>query len=360
MEIIAYYLPQYYPFKENNEWWGEGFTEWTNVGKAKSLFNSHDQPKVPADLGYYDLRMPETREKQVKLAIEAGVTGFCYWHYWFGDGKQLLDLPFKEVLESGKPDFPFCLGWANESWKAKVWNASDTSKDKLLIEQTYPGESDIENHFYSILPALKDDRYIKIEGKPVFVVYKPLLIPDSRQFIDSWNILAKKNGITDGLFFIGHTVNHAEKDIILNTGYDAVNIVRTGEHRYNNKVIKKISIKLLKFKLLKEPLILDYSFISKYFVQDIEKEINVIPTLIPNWDHTPRSGKNGVVFHGSTPQLFNKHAVEVIKVVKAKPKRNQIIFLKSWNEWGEGNYMEPDLKYGKQYLNALKTAINSF
>ena len=167
MKVIAYYLPQYYPFKENNEWWGEGFTEWTNVGRAKSLFRGHNQPKVPKDLGYYDLRVPEVREMQAKLAIEAGVTGFCYWHYWFGNSKQLLDMPIKELLKTGKPDFPFCLGWANESWKAKVWNINDTSKDKLLIEQLYPGTDDIVAHFYSLLPAFKDKRYIRLENKPI-------------------------------------------------------------------------------------------------------------------------------------------------------------------------------------------------
>ena len=265
MEIIAYYLPQYYPFEENNKWWGEGFTEWTNVGKARPLFWSHSQPKVPADLGYYDLRMQETREKQVKLAQEAGVTAFCYWHYWFGNGKQLLDLPFKDVLQKGKPDFPFCLGWANESWKSKVWNANDGSKDKILIEQLYPGKKDVEDHFYSILPALLDKRYLRIEGRPVFVVYKPLLLKDCSGFILEWNKLARLNGIPNGLHFIGHTSNIAEKEAILDLGFDSINIVRNGEHRFNKDVIKKILIKLVKFKFFNRPLVLKYDFISQYF-----------------------------------------------------------------------------------------------
>lgn len=358
MEIIAYYLPQYYPFKENNEWWGEGFTEWTNVGKSKPLFKSHYQPKVPSDLGYYDLRISEVRQKQVNLAIEAGVTGFCYWHYWFGDGKRLLDMPFSEVLNSGKPDFPFCLGWANESWKAKVWNSENAIGDKMLIEQKYPGKHDIENHFFEILPAIKDSRYIKIEDKPIFVIYKPFLIPDLPDFIKIWNDLAKEHGFENGFFFIGHTLDSNEKKSILGMGFDAVNIVRTGEHRFNLKVIKKIPLKLFQFKILKKPLKLNYSFISKYFIQEIDKEENVFPTLIPNWDHTPRSGNYGVVFHKSTPNLFKNHATRALEIVKNKPKSRQILFLKSWNEWGEGNYMEPDLKFGKGYINALKAAIN--
>jgi len=359
MKIIAYYLPQYYPFKENNEWWGEGFTEWTNVGKAKPLFKDHNQPKVPADLGYYDLRLPEVREKQVQLALEAGVSGFCYWHYWFGNGKCLLDMPFNEVLKTGNPDFPFCLGWANESWSAKVWNATETTKDKLLIEQLYPGREDIENHFYSILPALRDHRYMKIENKPIFVVYKPLLMPDTADFINLWNELAKKNNISDGFFFIGHTINIKEKDQIINLGFNAVNIVRTGEYRFNKEVIKRIPFKLFKFRILHKPLKLNYSFISKYFIQEIDRNENIFPTIIPNWDHTPRSGNYGVVFHKATPQSFKAHVKTAIEVVKNKSTERQILFLKSWNEWGEGNYMEPDLKFGKQFIQALKTTLES-
>ena len=355
MKVIAYYLPQYYPFKENNEWWGEGFTEWTNVGRAKPLYKGHDQPKIPADLGYYDLRIPEVREMQAKLAIDAGVTGFCYWHYWFGNGKQLLDMPVKELLKTGKPDFPFCFGWANESWKAKVWNINDTSKDKLLIEQLYPGIDDIVAHFYSILPALKDTRYIRLENKPVFVIYKPLLLPYANEFINTWNKLAKDNNLSDGFFFIGHTVNIGEKSQILSLGFNAVNIVRNAEYRFNKNVIKKIPYQLFKFKFLGKALKLNYSFISKYFVQNTEKEENVIPTIIPNWDHTPRSGKKGVVFHNSTPMLFRKHVINVINVIRNKKRK--IAFLKSWNEWGEGNYMEPDLKNGKNYIKILSDAL---
>ena len=145
LKIIAFYLPQYYPFKENNEWWGTGFTEWTNVGKAKPLFRNHYQPRVPADLGYYDLRVPEVREQQAELAQEAGIFGFCYWHYWFGNGKQLLQKVFDEVIDTKRPDYPICLGWANHSWYSKTWNRN--GNDKLLIKQEYGGEEDFYNHY---------------------------------------------------------------------------------------------------------------------------------------------------------------------------------------------------------------------
>lgn len=358
MEIIAYYLPQYYPFKENNEWWGEGFTEWTNVGKAKPLFRGHYQPKVPANLGYYDLRMAETKEKQVQLAKEAGVTAFCYWHYWFGNGRILLDLPMRQVLDTGKPDFPFCLGWANESWMSKIWNPDGTFEGKTLMEQLYPGDDDIVNHFNYIKRCISDKRYLRIDDKPVFVIYKPLLHPDVQHFMDVWNDMIQESGIAEAFFFIGYTVNHAEIERLQSIGFDAVNIVRNGEYRYDTKVVKKIPFKLFQYKILKRPLVLDYSFISKYFVDEkIDQMENVIPTLIPNWDHTPRSGNLGVLFHNATPELFGKHAIKALNVIKGKRPERQILFLKSWNEWGEGNYMEPDLKYGKGYINALRSSL---
>ena len=358
MEVIAYYLPQFYPFEENNQWWGEGFTEWTNVGKAEKLFRQHYQPKVPAHLGYYDLRVPEVRERQVELARESGVTAFCYWHYWFGNGRRLLDMPMKELMKTGKPDFPFCLGWANESWKAKVWNLSDENRDTILMEQKYPGVDDIIEHFNEVLPMLSDVRYLKTDDRPIFVVYKPLLLPNPSEYLNIWNDLAKANGFTNGLYFIGHTVNEAEKDEILKIGFDAVNIVRTGEHRYNRKVIKRIPLRLFKWKVLGFPLKLEYSFISKYFIKEMDREETVIPTIIPNWDHTPRSGKKGVVFHNANPEIFKKHVLRALGAIW--PKKRRIVFLKSWNEWGEGNYMEPDLKFGKEYINSLGSAISEF
>ena len=171
-KIIAFYLPQYHPVKENNEWFGEGFTEWTNVAKAKPLFKGHDQPRVPRDLGFYDLRIPEVRAKQAELAKEAGVDAFCYYHYWFGNGKKLLEMPLERVVELGEPNFPFCVCWANHSWYKKDWNP-DTKvlTENLLVEQTYPGDKDIIEHFLYLLPAFKDPRYYKIDGRLVFFFF---------------------------------------------------------------------------------------------------------------------------------------------------------------------------------------------
>ena len=190
--IIAFYLPQYYPFKENDEWWGKGFTEWTNVGKAKSLFKGHYQPRVPSDLGYYDLRLPEVREAQAELAKEAGIEGFCYWHYWFDHKRQLMGRVFDEVLTSGTPALPFCLGWANHSWYAKTWDKD--VKDKLLCEQKYLGKTDYDAHFEYVLKAFKDARYITVDGCPLFYIFDPLKLPID--FIPYWNKLAKQNGLS--------------------------------------------------------------------------------------------------------------------------------------------------------------------
>ena len=208
-QIIALYLPQFYPFKENDEWWGKGFTEWTNVGRAKPLFKGHYQPRVPADLGYYDLRLPEVRELQVELAREAGVTAFCYWHYWFGNGRRLMQRVFNEVLESGKPDFPFCLGWANHSWYAKTWDKT-TRYDRLLIKQTYPGIEDAREHFKFLLKAFRDSRYVKIDGMPLLYIFEPNELPN--EYIEWFRQWTQDAGFKD-LFLIGNMDPFKNKDL---------------------------------------------------------------------------------------------------------------------------------------------------
>ena len=356
MEIIAFYLPQYHPTPHNNEWWGEGFTEWTNVAKAKPLFWGHYQPKVPADLGFYDLRMSEVKEKQALLAKEAGITGFCYYHYWFGNGHQELELPFNQVLESGKPDFPFCLCWANETWARKFWNKDGAVGGfDTLVEQVYPGKEDNEQHFYSLLEAFKDERYIKIDGKPLFMIYRPLAFDNVKGFVDQWNDLAKANGL-NGFFFIGYTLNVSkEYEQIKRDGFDGVCSCRLKRHQTRNfgwAVRKLLSL------VTNMPEVYNYKNVIPTLIGREEIEIeDVFPTLIPNWDHTPRSGNRGYLFHNSTPELFEKHCDNVFSEVRTKLEERQLVFLKSWNEWGEGNYMEPDLKYGRGYIEALRNAL---
>lgn len=360
-KVIAFYLPQYHPTPDNDKWWGKGFTEWTNVGKARPLFRGHYQPHVPADLGYYDLRLPEIREAQTDLAREAGIEGFCYYHYWFGDGKQELELPFNEVLKSGKPDFPFCLCWANESWHSKFWNKDGVVKKKLLIEQKYGDKKEWEHHFYHLLPAFKDLRYIRINNKPVFLIYKEEEFVEIKEFIKYWNDLAARNGL-DGIYFIAHKFSNLNAHMINNVlakGFNAINTVGLWEAKKRcRSFIQKIYDKC-KLKLWNLPNVCSYKNVFPYFISNIDSLENVYPTIIPNWDHTPRSGKVGYVLDNSTPAYFAEHVKQVLSIVANKPNNMQIIFLKSWNEWGEGNYMEPDLKYGKGYINALRNELES-
>ena len=356
-QIIAFYLPQFHPTPENDEWWGKGFTEWTNVGKAKPLYKGHYQPRIPADLGYYDLRLPEVREQQAQLAKEAGIYGFCYWHYWFGNGKRLLERIWDEVIESGKPDFPICLGWANHSWYAKLWDK--TAKDKLLIEQLYPGIDDYKNHFNLALKAFKDERYIKYKEKPVFFIYDAIAVP--KEFIDCWNQLAKENGFKDGICFIGRLIKNEDYQTLLDKGFDFVMAERMSNISQKRGYIRRRLHQIKNILFRKPRNYYLYSEAYPYFVDDeFDYKDNFIPTIIPCWDHSPRSTGKGIILHNSTPKLFRKHIRQVINAIKNKPKDKQIVFLKSWNEWAEGNYMEPDLKWGKSYIEALRKELDLF
>lgn len=356
VRVIAFYLPQFHPTKENDEWWGKGFTEWTNVAKARPLFRGHYQPHIPADLGFYDLRLPESREAQAELAKKYGIEGFCYWHYWFGNGRRLLERPFNEVLNSGKPDFPFCLAWANHSWMKKLWDPKATFKDKVLMEQTYPGDEDIKSHFYTVLPAFKDKRYITVDGCPLFLVYAPLDYENISHFITMWRELAVQNGLK-GIYFVGQGVM-SNRDKVLSLGFDAFNDASVfgiqGEKNGLLLIVRKVIARLFK-----RPITYRYADAMKYWVHPEAKYVDTIPTIIPNWDHSPRSGEKGLILTDATPKLFKKHVEEIISQVKNKEKDKRIVFIKSWNEWGEGNYLEPDLQYGCERLEEFKAAIDN-
>ncbi|SMG16785.1 glycoside hydrolase family 99-like domain-containing protein [Fibrobacter sp. UWB13] len=359
-KILAYYLPQFHPFKENDEWWGKGFTEWTNVGKAKPLFRGHYQPKVPADLGYYDLRLPVVRQQQVELAQKAGIDGFCYWHYWFGGkGRQLMNCIIDDVLESGKPDFPFCLGWANESWKAKLWN-KDGKGDKLLMEQRYEGIDDYRAHFEYVLKLFKDHRYVRVDGKPFFLIYRPQLFSEVQLFINLWNKWIKESGVADGIYFVANLDDESEYKKWISMGFDAVTPSmwsRTDPYFNYSKLGKYIMQKRRAH--WPSPVRNDYGYICNHLLWKDYMDFNddVIPFIIPQWDHTPRSGTKGRVFVNVTPELFEQQAKKILQNVQKK--NNKIVMLKSWNEWGEGNYMEPDLKYGHGFIDALRNALNT-
>ena len=355
--VLALYLPQFHPIPENDKWWGKGFTEWTNVGKAKPLFKGHYQPRVPADLGYYDLRVAETRKAQADMAREYGVEGFIYWHYWFGKGKRLIERPFNEIIASGEPDFPFCLAWANDTWKGFAHGLTNRN---VLIKQLYPGVDDYTAHFYEVLAAFKDKRYVTVEGKPLFMIYRPLANKEIKVFIGTWRQLAVENDLP-GIYFIGHANSSNDNiDTIKNVGVDAVNTVRLNNYLLNHRtVFQKITKKVKKI-FIGIPSAYSYEIMSKYFViKKIDSLEHVYPSIIPGWDHTPRSGKEGLVLMNSTPKYFRKHVKDVFDVVANKNDEHKIVFIKSWNEWAEGNYMEPDLKFGLQYLEVLKNELDN-
>lgn len=362
MEVLAFYLPQFYPFKENDEWWGCGFTEWTNVKKACPLYPGHYQPRIPADLGYYDLRQESIREQQAQMAEDAGVTGFCYWHYWFGNGKRLLSDVFDEVLNSGHPDFRFCLGWANHSWYKKTWAMDKKSPDTLLIEQTYPGEADVRAHFEYLLNAFKDNRYVKIDGAPFLYIFDPVSVPEL--YISLLRAWTKEAGFPD-LFLVANIQGPAvNKMDMLDKGFSAVSYNRMGDYaspllahmgRVGRK-IDRIYKRALSWVTNRPPYVVRYSEIVSRLVTPEEREESVIPCIIPQWDHSPRSGFNALIYDGSTPGTFYKHCFNALDSVKGK--KNPIVLLKSWNEWGEGNYMEPDTVFGREYIDALHNALN--
>lgn len=348
---IAFYLPQFYPTPENDQWWARGFTEWTNVGNAKPLFKGHYQPRVPADLGYYDLRLPEVRAQQAEMARDAGIEGFCYWHYWF-NGRRLLDRVFSEVVESGEPEFPFCLCWANHSWYQKTWDPS--KEDKLLIEQTYPGVEDYIAHFYAMLPAFKDRRYMKVSGKLIFGCFAPCDIPDFSIFKNTWNDLAKQNGL-EGFYFFGFTFNQNDLVRIRQMGYDATCYDGVKDKMDHISLYSRIMRKLLKV-----PYVTEYDAYVENFINNYQLSSKDHPCINPNFDHSPRSAHRGVILNNSTPSRWKDFCCRIFDLCKNRNAEENLVFIKAWNEWGEGNYLEPDLKYGHGYLEALKDSLKQY
>jgi len=361
--LLAYYLPQYHPIPENDEWWGKGFTEWTNVSKAKPLFKDHYQPILPGELGFYDLRVPEIQEQQAQLAKDYGIDGFIYYQYWFGSGKMLLEKPAEAMLNNKKIELPFCFCWANESWKG-IWHGLDNSE--VLMEQTYNGESGYIKYFNYLLPFFKDFRYIKIDNKPMFHVYRLDDIPDLDVLFETFNQLANKNGF-DGIHFVA-TGNVNSKNVIHNenvyavVGLDAFNEIRYQQKTFfsrksffgklENKILSKTSYTNEVGKRIK-PLILDYSKGIKNLNIDFPHE-KYIQCVFPNWDNSARSGKKSLIFKNSNPQSWHMHLSNAVKKLELHKSNPQFIVVKSWNEWAEGNYLEPDNKYGLKWLEVVQ------
>jgi len=380
--LIALYLPQFHPIPENDEWWGKGFTEWTNVTKARPLFKGHYQPRLPADLGYYDLRVPEVREAQAELARDAGIEGFCYYHYWFG-GKRLLERPFNEVASSGKPNFPFCLCWANQTWSG-IWHGAP---NRILVEQTYPGPEDNRKHFQALRDAFLDERYMRIEGRPIFALYRPIEFPRVERFIQEWQELAVQSGLP-GLHFVANLEYHESAWDFRSHGFDSCVVV--GTHKAFRLPVRSllpgddVSSARRNLKNFRAGAGADafegwlrhwlwrqyrsslrqfgnvrlYRHALPFLLDGCSEGPGVHPCVTPNWDNTARSNTRGLVLHESTPELFRAHLRDALDLVKCRTIEHRLIFIKSWNEWAEGNYLEPDKKFGHDYLKVVREEVS--
>jgi lipopolysaccharide biosynthesis protein len=349
IRFIAFYLPQFHPIPENDYWWGRGFTEWTNVARAKPLFRNHYQPRLPADLGFYDLRLPESRIAQAELAQQYGIEGFCYWHYWF-NGKRLLEKPFEEVLRTGKPEFPFCLAWANESWSRR-WLGEEK---KILLKQTYSTEDDLK-HIRWLMEAFTDDRYLLVNNRPLFLIYRPCDLPDPIKTTDTFRNQCVKSGIPDP-FLIGIDA-HCRNFDCTEIGFDG-----TLKFEPQLGVLPDFMEDGFSFTKLMRNLKLDvyspklkiYDYAQARALMNREKPtFTYYPSVFVGWDNTPRRGSDAIIVINSDPDKFERALTEIVENVSKKDGDHRLVFINAWNEWAEGNYLEPDLINGDSYLEAI-------
>jgi hypothetical protein len=342
--LLAFYLPQFHPIPENDEWWGAGFTEWRNVVRGPSLYPNHHQPNIPGELGFYDLRLPEVREAQAALADAHGITGFCYYHYWFS-GRRILEMPFNEVMRTGRPDFPFCLCWANEPW-TRNW---DGGSREVLIAQRYSAKDD-RNHIRWLTRAFRDERYIRVGDRPVLFVYNIGALPAPRRTAEIWREECIKAGVGDPYLVqfatFGNTASPAD------TGFDAA-AEFLPHHVYDNllalgrkPIVDSRGMRNLIYEyddLVDGQLALELPWWPRY------------QCVVPNWDNTARKPQGSAnLFLGSTPEKYERWLSGTIE--KARAAQHEFVLINAWNEWAEGAYLEPDLRHGRAYLEATARA----
>lgn len=354
MKVLAMYLPQFHRVKENDEWWGEGFTEWTAVKKAQPIYDGHIQPRRPLNDFYYDLLNKETMQWQAEILRKYDVDGLCFYHYYFKDGKKILEKPAENLLRWKDIDIPYCFSWANESWirtwsnvnDGNVWMNSEGDKQQkdntngVLLEQAYGKYKEWEQHFYYLLPFFKDPRYIRKEGRPVFLIYKAGRIHCLSEMLKTWNELASKEGIPS-LYVIGSNAEIYQEDIL-----DEILI-----HEPQNtlsKYFQRNSDDVAKQKVY------DYDEVWKKLLSKPVLSRKVCRGGFVNYDDTPRRGVAGSVIEGGTPEKFCDYLVQLLKI--SKSIQSEYVFINAWNEWGEGMYLEPDSQNGYQYLEAVKKA----
>lgn len=353
LRALAVILPQFHPIPENDKWWGKGFTEWTNVVKTKPRFKGHNQPQLPADTGFYDLRLPESRILQAELAKQHDIFGFCIYHYWF-NGKQLLEKPVESMLSTGKPDFPFMLCWANENW-SRMWDGLDK---EVLIEQHYNAEDHRNHAKYLCENVFNNKNYIKVKGKPFFLFYNSDIIPNLKETIEIWRDEVKKHGFED--IYLGG-VKTAETKIpdAMELGFDVtiewqpdwanLNIVPTLWNRIKNKLGFGNSYRKVKYA--------DVVDRMKSKTPPTHKNYQCI---MPDWDNSARRKQNALVIDGSTPELYKNWLTHICENAQTYSEEENFMFINAWNEWAEGNHLEPDQKWGKQYLEKTKEVLNQY
>ena len=351
--LIAFYLPQFHPIPENDQWWGRGFTEWTNVVKASPLFDGHYQPHVPADLGFYDLRLPETRDAQAALARAHGIEGFCYYHYWF-NGKRLLERPFDEVLASGKPDFPFCLCWANESWSRR-WLGEERD---ILMQQTYSAEDDVR-HARWLVRAFSDARYMTVHGRALFLVYRPRHLDAPKQMTDTLREECVKAGLPDP-YLVGvdaHCMHFDSRTVGFDANLNFAPQLGVLPEPFNDAFSARRLIRNARRKIMSGTIkVYDYDAAWEAMFR-ARPSFEQIPSVFVGWDNTPRRGRRGIIIDKTTPDAFVRALKDAIAVVSDRNPEERIVFIDAWNEWAEGNHLEPDLKNGHAYLNAISRTI---
>jgi lipopolysaccharide biosynthesis protein len=345
VRLVAYYLPQFHPIAENDEWWGKGFTEWRNVTRAFPVFEDHYQPRSPGELGYYDLRVPDIMRRQIALAKLYGIGAFCFHYYWFA-GKRLLELPLENYLKDSHLDFPFCLCWANENWSRR-WSGSE--KD-VLIAQSYSAEDDIAL-IRDLDRYFRDGRYLKIDGKPVFTVYRPDLFPDMRATIGRWRAEIERLGYP-GIYLIA--TNAFDFSDYQSFGFDALS-----EFPPHGVDAPNIESTLSVSSLRDGGRVRNYETVVAREIAKRPAQGVVHPGVMPSWDNSPRRPTSGVIYHGSTPGLFRKWLISALHRARTNPEAERLVFINAWNEWAEGAYLEPDLRFGYGYLDACAGALGA-
>ncbi|WIL43322.1 glycoside hydrolase family 99-like domain-containing protein [Pantoea agglomerans] len=345
VKVIAYYLPQFHPFKENNEWWGEGFTEWTNVTKARPQYLGHQQPRLPGELGFYDLRLPQVMRQQIDLAKQYGVNGFCFHHYWFG-GKRLMETPVQNFLKDKSLDIDFCLCWANENWTRR-W---DGLENDVLISQKHSPEDDIA-FLDDIMPALKDERYIRVDGKPLLILYRASSLPDAKETGKRWREHAIKNGLP-GLYLV--VVNAF--DVSSPQPYDFDAIVEFPPHQIGAKDITD-SITPLNKNFTGR--VYDYEELALRAGKIDNDNFTCFKAVMPSWDNEARKPTQGFSFYNAKPELYAKWLDSAIKTTMNRRPEERLVFVNAWNEWAEGAHLEPDRHNGYAYLHATANILRN-